>query len=298
MTKDLRLRFGPFEADLAAGEVFHRGRRLPLQEKPFQILALLLRRPGQLVTRQEIAAQVWPNVFVQQDISLNTAMRRLRAALEKADPLTEVIETVGRRGYRLRADVKSLSTGGASAPADAQLRLAVLPFTNLNDSVRDYFSDGLTEGIINAVSKLRDVFVIGRNFTFTYKGKNVTIQQVAEKMSVQYVLEGSVQRIGDKVRVTAQLVDARSGSQIMSERYDRVMKDIFVLQDEITMNVLTAMRVVLSEGEVARVTAKGTKNLEAYLKVMQASQLRFVFNAQDLALAKRLVEEAIALGRL
>jgi TolB-like protein/Tfp pilus assembly protein PilF len=295
MTNDLRLRFGPFEADLAAGEVFHRGRRLPLQEKPFQILALLLRRPGQLVTRQEIAAQVWPNVFVQQDLSLNTAMRRLRAALEKADPLTEVIETVGRRGYRLRAEVKSLATVGASVPADTKLRLAVLPFTDLDDSVRDFFSDALTGGIINAVSKLRNVFVIGRYFTFTYKGRNVTVQQVAEEMGVQYVLEGNVQRIGGKVRVTAQLVDVHTHCQLMSERYDRVMKDIFVLQDEITMNVLTAMRVVLSEGEMVRVTAKGTKNLEAYLKVMQATQLRQVFNAPNLDMAKRLAEEAIAL---
>src|ERR1035437_8841258 len=152
-----------------------------------------------------------------------------------------------------------------------------------------------TEGIINAVSKLRNAFVIGRNFTFTYKGSNVKVQQVAAEMGIQYVLEGSVQRIGNKVRVTVQLLDAHSGCQILSERYDRVMTDIFVLQDEITMNVLTAMRVVLSEGEMARVTAKGTKNLEAYLKVMQATQLRQVFNAPNLAMAKRLAEEAIAL---
>jgi adenylate cyclase len=295
MTNDLRLRFGPFEADLAAGEVFHRGRRLPLQEKPFQILALLLRRPGQLVTRQEIAAQVWPNVFVQQDISLNTAIRRLRAVLEKAAPQTKVIETVGRRGYRLRAEVKSLATVDASVTAGPQLRLAVLPFANLNESARDYFSYGLTEGIINAVSRLRNVFVIGQNYAFTYKGSNVKVQQVAEKMGVQYILEGSLQQIGHRVRVTAQLIDVHTHCQLMSERYDRVMKDIFVLQDEITMNLLTAMRVVLSEGDMARVTAKGTKNLEAYLKVMQATQLRQVFNAPNLAMAKRLAEEAIAL---
>jgi TolB-like protein len=250
MTGNLRVRFGPFEADLAAGEVSRHGRKLPLQEKPFQILALLLHRPGQLVSRQEIVSKVWPDVFVQHDISLNTAIRRLRAVLEKADPQTKVIETVGHRGYRLRAEVKSLTTVGASVPADTKLRLAVLPFTNLDDSARDYFSDGLTEGVINAVSKLRNVFVIGRNFTFTYKGRNATVRQVAEKMGVQYVLEGSVQRIGDKVRVMAQLVDAHSGCQILSERYDRVMKDIFVLQDEIIMNVLTAMRVILSEGEM------------------------------------------------
>jgi serine/threonine protein kinase/tetratricopeptide (TPR) repeat protein len=174
--------------------------------------------------------------------------------------------------------------------------IAVLPFVNLSgDKAQEYFSDGLTDAIINAVSKLPNVFVIARNSAFTYKGKNVKVQQVAEEMGVQYVLEGSVLRTGDRVRVTAQLVDALSGRQLMSERYDRDMKDILALQDELTMKVLTAMRAVFSEGEMARVMDKGTKNLEAYLKVMQANQLRYVYNAQNLAMARKLAEEAIAL---
>jgi adenylate cyclase len=195
---------------------------------------------------------------------------------------------------RLRpANIQSLYS---RIPLPDKPSIAVLPFVNVSgDKTQEPFSDGLTDGIINAVSKLRNIFVVSRNSTFTYKGKNVKVQQVAEEMGVQYVLEGSVQKTGDRVRVTAELVDALSGRELMSEQYDRNVKDIFALQDEITMNVLSAMRVVLTEGEMARVMAKGTKNLNAYLKVMQAVQLRDVYNPHNLAMAKQLSEEAIAL---
>lgn len=174
--------------------------------------------------------------------------------------------------------------------------IAVLPFVNMSgDKQQDYFADGLTEEIINAVAKLRNVLVVARNSTFTYKGKDVNVQQVARDMGVRYVLEGSVRKTGDKVRITAQLIDGLTGNHIFSERYERPLKDIFALQDEITMKVLTSMRVELSEGETARVTAKGTKNLEAYLKVMQASQVRVTMNKQAFALSQKLAEEAIAL---
>jgi serine/threonine protein kinase/tetratricopeptide (TPR) repeat protein len=174
--------------------------------------------------------------------------------------------------------------------------IAVLPFVNLSsDKEQEYFSDGLTEEVINALTKVQNIFVIARNSSFTYKGRNVKVQQVAEELGVQYVLEGGVRKTGNKVRVTAQLVDALSGRHLMSEEYEREMKDIFALQDEITMNVLSGMRVVLTEGEMARVMAKGTKNLAAYLKVMQAAQLRYMPNAFSLAMVKKLAKEAIGL---
>jgi len=212
------------------------------------------------------------------------------------------------RGLRpslpLQSSGKQATTSGTEVASKQKMPLprpdkpsiAILPFVNVSgDKAQEPFSDGLTDGIINAVSKLRNVFVVSRNSTFTYKGRNVKPQQVAEEMGVQYVLEGSVQRTGDRVRVTAQLVDALSGRELMSEQYDRNVKDIFALQDDITMNVLSAMRVVLTEGEGVRVMAKGTKNLNAYLKVMQAIQLRYVYNPQNLAMARKLAEEAIAL---
>ena len=122
--------------------------------------------------------------------------------------------------------------------------IAVLPFTNMSDDPKqDYLADGLAEEIINALSKLSSVFVIARNSTFTYKGKPVKVQQVAEELGVQYVLEGSVRKMGDKVRITAQLVDALTGNHLMSEQYERDLKDIFALQDDVTMKVLTSLRV-------------------------------------------------------
>lgn len=186
------------------------------------------------------------------------------------------------------------STQKTSLPLADKPSIAVLPFVNLSGSkMQEYFSDGLTEGIINAVSKLRNVFVIARNSTFAYKGKNVKVQQVAEEMGVQYVLEGSVSKTGNRVRVTAQLIDASSGRQLMSERYDRSMNDMFALQDELTIKVLSSMRVVLSEGDMAQVMDKGTRKLDAYLKVMQANQLRQ--SSQYLAMSTKLAEGAIAL---
>ena len=174
--------------------------------------------------------------------------------------------------------------------------IAVLPFANLSeDKDFEYFSDGLTEEIINGLSKVENVFVIARNSTFTYKGKPVKVQQVAEEMGVRYVLEGSVRKTGDKVRITAQLVDALNGRHIFSERYDRDFKDILSVQDEITMNILTALQVALTKGEMAQIVAKGTKNLEAYLKYLKAHQLSQQYNKESLVAARRYAEETIVL---
>jgi len=174
--------------------------------------------------------------------------------------------------------------------------IAVLPFVNMSeDPKQEYFSDGITEEIITALSKIPKLFVIARNSTFTYKGKPVKVQQVAEELGVRYVLEGSVRKAGDKVRVTAQLVDAQTGHHLWAERYDRDLKDIFALQDEITMKIVTALRVKLTDGEQARLSAKGTDNLEAYLKYLQGREYGYRFNEEDNVLARQMAKEAIAL---
>jgi len=175
--------------------------------------------------------------------------------------------------------------------------IAVLAFTNMSgEKEQEYFCDGLSEGIINGLAKTDRLFVIARNSTFTYKGKPVTVKQVAEDLGVRYVLEGSIQKVGDRVRITAQLIDALSGHHLFSERYDRELKDILNLQDEITMKVLTAVQVKLTVGEGAFVFAKGTKNLDAYLKVLQAREHKGgIMNKERVEKAMQLLEEAIAL---
>jgi adenylate cyclase len=174
--------------------------------------------------------------------------------------------------------------------------IAVLPFNNLSeDPKQEYFSDGITEQIITGLSKISSLFVIARNSTFTYKGKPVKIQQVSEELGVRYVLEGSVQKSGDRVRVNAQLIDGIKGNHLWSETYDRELKDIFAVQDDITQKILTALQVELIHGEQARVWARGTENLQAYLKLLQARENFLQMSIESNALARRLSEEAIAL---
>jgi adenylate cyclase len=174
--------------------------------------------------------------------------------------------------------------------------IAVLPFDNLSgDPEQEYFSDGLTDEIITALSSVPKLFVIARNSTFTYKGKPVKVQQVSEELGVRYVLEGSVRKAGDKIRISAQLIDALSGHHLWAKRYDRNLSDIFAVQDEITKEIITAMQVKLTEGEQVQAAARGTDNLEAYLKYLQANELIGQINPESNALAKQLAEEAIAL---
>ncbi|GAF92575.1 unnamed protein product, partial [marine sediment metagenome] len=174
--------------------------------------------------------------------------------------------------------------------------IAVLPFVNMSDDPKqEYFSDGMTEEIITALSKIPKLFVIARHSTFTYKGKPVKVQQVGRELGVRYVLEGSVRKAGDKVRITAQLVDAKTGNHLWAERYDRELKDIFAIQDEITMRIIASLEVKLTEGGTFRIRAKGTDNLEAYLLCLQASEQKNRLNKDGNLLTQQLAEKAIAL---
>ena len=198
--------------------------------------------------------------------------------------------------YMRRPSVEPASVEKMAYPLPDKASIAVLPFANMSDDPKqEYFSDGVTESIIMALSKVRDMFVIARNSTFTYKGKAVKIQQVAEELGVRYVLEGSVQKTENRVRITAQLIDAITGKLLWAERYDRDLIDLFALQDEITMKIITALEVKLTEGEQALVAGSGTDNLDAYLKVLQARDLKRNQNIENNNKARRLAEEAIKL---
>jgi adenylate cyclase len=174
--------------------------------------------------------------------------------------------------------------------------IAVLPFDNLSgDQAQEYFSDGITEEIITALSKVPKLFVIARNSTFTYKQKPVKIKQVSEELGVRYVLEGSVRKVENQVRITAQLIDAIKGHHLWAERYDRKLKDIFAIQDEIAMKIITALRVKLTEGEQAAFRIKSAKNLDAYLKYLQAREYAADFDRDTNIKARKIAEETIAL---
>jgi adenylate cyclase len=199
------------------------------------------------------------------------------------------------RAY-LQPPDKVASVKKMTYPLPNKPSIAVLPFSNMTgDPTQDYFCDGLSEEIITALSKTPKLFVIARNSTFTYKVKSVKVQQVSEDLGVQYVLEGSLRKAGDQIRITSQLTDALSGHHLWAERYDRTVKDMFTIQDEITKNIITALQVKLTEGEQARVYAKGTENLGAYLKIMEANWLLQQSTKEQVIKARQLAEEAISL---
>ena len=177
--------------------------------------------------------------------------------------------------------------------------IAVLPFESLSgDPKQEFFSDGITETIITALSKVPRLFVISRHSTFSYKGKPVKVKQVSEELGVQYVLEGSVQSSPDRIRINAQLIDALTGRHIWAERYERDLKDLFAVQDEITMSILGAIQVKLTEGEQITAHSKyfrGKQGLDCYLKIMEATQYSDRITLEDNNVARRLLEEAISM---
>jgi adenylate cyclase len=174
--------------------------------------------------------------------------------------------------------------------------IAVLPFVNKSgDPKQDYFSDGITDTIITALTQIQNMFVIARSSTNTYKGKNVEIKQVAEELGVRYVLEGSVQKTEDRVRISAQLIDAITGKYLWAERWDRDLADIFALQDEITKKIITSLNVTLLKGEDARRWAQSTDNLEAYLKYLEGLKIHQRHTKENNLIGRQMLEEVIVL---
>ena len=197
--------------------------------------------------------------------------------------------------YMNRPSVEPASVEKMAYSLPDKPSIAVLPFDNLTgDPEQEYFSDGLTEEIITALSKVPKMFVIARNSTFVYKKKPVKVQKVAKDLGVRYVLEGSVRKGEEKVRITAQLIDALTGHHLWAERYDRNLKDIFAVQDEITMRILSALEVRLTDGEQALIQKKGTNNLQTYLKLLQGIHYSHVVNPENVIKARRIFEEIIA----
>ena len=198
--------------------------------------------------------------------------------------------------YTHRPVLEPASVEKMAYPLPDKPSIAVLPFDNMTgDSEQEFFSDGLVEEIITALSSVPEFFVVARNSTFTYKGKPVKVQQISEELGVQYVLEGSVRKSGEKVRITAQLIDALKGHHLWAETYDRNIEDLFAVQEEITVKVITELREKITGSAQIRFAEPCSENLEAYLKYLQTNELTQRFNRTDNAKAKRLAEEAVAL---
>jgi adenylate cyclase len=221
--------------------------------------------------------------------------RKLRlAALGALALVILVTGTFAIWNYYLRPSFEPASIEKMAYPLPEKPSIAVLPFSNLSsDTEQEYIADGITENIITGLSQIPEMFVIARNSVFTYKGKAVKIQQVSEELGVRYVLEGSVQKSGDRLRVTAQLIDATGGHHLWAERYDRELKDLFVLLDEITMKILTALEVQLTRGAGVRI--QKTDSIEAWGHAVKGESLIYRLTKEDFLMAREHCEKALEL---
>ncbi|WP_229266706.1 winged helix-turn-helix domain-containing protein [Leptospira sp. severe_002] len=294
--------FGPFRLDTDAGILFHGREPTSLGQRGVALLAVLVGRAGAPVSKEALIEAAWPAQAVE-DSNLTVQIAAIRRILADVAGGAEWIETLPRRGYRyIGPAVDACGLDPASAVAEAPLSLpdrpsiAVLPFTNLSgDPGQDYFADGMVDDIITGLSRINWLFVIARNSTFIYKGRAVDVKQVGRELGVRYVLEGSVRKAGDSVRVTGQMIDASSGVHVWAERYDRRSDDIFALQDEIALSVTGAIAPSLRRAEINRVKRKRPESLDAYDLVLRAQNDVDSGMPEQVTRALGLLERAIAL---
>ena len=237
------IQFGAFEVDLASHELRKHGLRVRLEEKPFQILKLLLEQPGSLVTRSALRERLWPNTFVGYEHGLNTAVNKLRDLLGDSARSPRFIETLPRLGYRFLAPV--ITPG---KPAAVKKMLLVLPFENLSgESKHEYFADGLTEEIICQLGQLnpKRLGVIARTSAIQYKSTKKSIGEIAAELNVDCVLEGSIRCDGQRLRITGQLIEARDQTHLWSATYDRFLLDVLDVQTDVARQIGKALALEL-----------------------------------------------------
>jgi len=261
------IRFGEFELDQAAGELRRDGTRVRLQEQPLQVLQILVEHPGKIIPREELQRRIWPSdTFVDFDHGINNAIKRLREALGDTAETPRFIETLPRRGYRFLQPL---------AERIAEPSIAVLPFLSLStDPENEIFADGMCEEIISALMQINKLHVAARTSSFSFKGKHVDLRVIGEQLNVRTVLEGSVRKSGNHLRITAQLVNATDGYHLWSEKYDREMKDVFAVQEEIARAIAQRLEVTL-DSEQQPLFRAGTDNLEAFKFYTQGRSLFF-----------------------
>ncbi len=277
-------RFGTFEVDLRARELRKGGIRIRLQDQPFEILSVMLERPGEVVTREELRLRLWPaGTFVDFEHSLNAAVKRLRAALGDDADNPRFVETLHRRGYRFIAAVESdgqpmrnlhvVRTQAAPLAAIiSSVRLVVLPFANLsNDPAQEYFSDGLTEEMITQIGRLCPgrLGVIARTSSMLFKKSTKSASEIGRELSADYLLEGSVRGDGDRIRITAQLIETRTEVHLWAETYDRSVGETLNLQTDVAAHIARSLAMELVPDQVdvlGRATPRRTEAYQAYLK--------------------------------
>jgi TolB-like protein len=279
MERRMQFLFGHYVLDPERRELTGDAEPIAIGPQVFDLLLYLVRHRERVVSKDEVLEAVWSGRIVSES-TLTSHVNAARKAIGDNGSKQELIRTVARKGFRFVGDVVEREPGSASRPDDADdLRqppsaapplpdrpsIATLPFLNLSgDAEQDYFTDGVVEDIISALSRIRWLFVIARNSSFTYKGRAVDVKQVGRELGVRYVLEGSVRRSANRVRITGQLIDAATGAHLWAERFEGALDDIFEVQDQVTASVVGAIVPQLEHAEIERAQRKPTESLDAY----------------------------------
>jgi TolB-like protein len=288
----------------------HRG-SVPIAVEPqvFDLLTYLVQNRDRVVSKDDLIASVWGGRVVSES-TLTSRVNATRKAIGDSGEEQKLIRTFIRKGFRFVGNVHVQSDKDPRTSADLpdperprpvlllpdRPTIAVLPFTNMSgDPEQDYFSDGISEDIVTALSKLRWFFVIARNSSFFYRDRSVPLKQIGEQLGVRYLVEGSVRKSGDRVRISAQLNDAATGNQLWAQRYDRDRADVFVVQDEITDAVVAAIEPQIYAAENFRARRKPPESLDAWDLVMRALSHFWRVTREDNVAAQKLLEQAIAI---
>ena len=293
--------FGPFRLDTSAEILFRGADPMPVGRRAVAVLRALLERPGVPVSKDALMQAAWPGLAVEEG-NLTVQIAALGHVLGQEPGADRWIETLPRRGYRFVGSVVASNEAVLSTPAKARRApllsdrpsIAVLPFQNLSgDPGQEYFADGMVEDIITALSRMRWLFVSARGSSFTYKGRAPDVKQVARELGVRYVLQGSVRKAANRVRISGQLIDGATGTHLWADRFEGALEDIFDMQDQVTASVVGALGPKLEQAEIERARIKPTENLNAYDLYLRALPSYYALTGTDEAL--QLLRQAINL---
>lgn len=284
----MRVSIGSHVVDTLTLDITREGKTFAVEPKVFDLLVLLIENRHRVVTRDEIVEKLWQGRAISDD-AVSTCVKAARRALGDDGRSQGIIRTIHRRGFRLVGEVVTEETvparpvpeaaaratgsgvvprmadSGSAEPARDKPSIAVLPFENMSaDPQQAFLADGIAEDILTTLAKIRHILVIDRNSSFTYKGRSPDVRKVGEELGVRYVLDGSVQKSGERVRVSAQLVDCTDRRHLWADRFDGDLQDVFEFQDRITEEIVTALEVELTEGELVRGWRKRSGDLKAY----------------------------------
>jgi TolB-like protein/Tfp pilus assembly protein PilF len=305
----LLFEFENFVLDCNRRELRRGAALVAVEPKVFDLLAYLIQNCERVVSKDELIATVWQRRIIS-DSALATCIGAARSAVADHGEQQRLIKTLPRKGFRFVGAVQQIdletvgSPGGQSYPAVSSHPLAlpdrpsiaVLPFQNFSsEPEQSYFADGFVEDVISGLSRIKWLFVVARNSSFVFKDRPVDVRRVGLELGVRYVLEGSVRKLGSRVRVSGQVVEAQTGKHVWAERYERTHADIFALQDELTMSVVGAIEPTLRKAEIERVKRKRPDSLDAYDLVLRALPFSYGHTEEDAAKAIPLLKKALVL---